>query len=208
MFHPKKESMLAVIINASNGIGYELAKLFARDGFDLLLVSETPAVVEVAQVCRNLGTEVEYMQLYHFNDEGLSHLFDKIMSMQKKVHTLIFNLDFNLITEKSFIAHNLITPLWLVNNLNQEDLSQIIITAQNGIHEDSHKQLLKICTKTFLKNYCFGLTKQSVKKNFFAFTFFVDDLLGAKKNSEELARLCLSNLKHAIDKKMHVSPHF
>jgi len=150
MFHPKKESMLAVIINASNGIGYELAKLFARDGFDLLLVSETPAVVEVAQVCRNLGIEVEYMQLNLFNDVGLSNLFDKIMSMQKKC-TPFFNLDFNPISEKSFIAHNLIAPVWLVNNLNQDELSQIIITAHNGVHEDSKKQLLKICTKAFLK---------------------------------------------------------
>jgi short-subunit dehydrogenase len=39
---------VAVITGGSSGIGLELAKLFARDGFDLVLVARTPTTLEQA----------------------------------------------------------------------------------------------------------------------------------------------------------------
>ena len=50
---------LAVVTGASSGIGYELAKLAAQDGFDLVIAADMPEIVEAAQALRGLGAKVD-----------------------------------------------------------------------------------------------------------------------------------------------------
>ena len=52
---------LAVVTGASSGIGYELAKLFAEDGFDLVVAADTP-LAEPKQAFEALGARVETLQ--------------------------------------------------------------------------------------------------------------------------------------------------
>jgi len=51
--------LLAVVTGASSGIGYELAKQFARNGFDLLVTSTGPTIDDAAQTFKGLGAKVE-----------------------------------------------------------------------------------------------------------------------------------------------------
>jgi hypothetical protein len=44
----------------SSGIGYELAKLCAENGYDLLVAADQPEMKEMAQTFRQLGVEVEH----------------------------------------------------------------------------------------------------------------------------------------------------
>jgi len=53
---------LAVVTGASSGIGYELAKQFAQNGFDLLVTATGPSVNEAAQAFESLGAKVETVQ--------------------------------------------------------------------------------------------------------------------------------------------------
>ena len=46
-----------VITGASSGIGYELAAICAREGFDLLIAADRPEIHEAAQSFRALGPE-------------------------------------------------------------------------------------------------------------------------------------------------------
>ena len=46
---------LAVVTGASSGIGYELAKQFARNGFDLLITATGPNLDQAAGACEGLG---------------------------------------------------------------------------------------------------------------------------------------------------------
>ena len=43
------ERPLAVVTGASAGIGYELAKLCAQNGFDLVVAADQPKIVHAAQ---------------------------------------------------------------------------------------------------------------------------------------------------------------
>ena len=54
---------LALVTGASSGIGYELAKLFAEDGYDLLIAADQPAIVEAKQSLEALGVQVTALQL-------------------------------------------------------------------------------------------------------------------------------------------------
>jgi NAD(P)-dependent dehydrogenase (short-subunit alcohol dehydrogenase family) len=53
---------LAVVTGASSGIGYELAKLCAQQGFDLVAVADEPEIEKAAADFRALGAHVDGLQ--------------------------------------------------------------------------------------------------------------------------------------------------
>jgi short-subunit dehydrogenase len=68
---------LAVVTGASTGIGYELAKLFAEDGYDLIVAADTP-LAEAQQAFEALGATVESVQTDLATPEGVEELYGKI----------------------------------------------------------------------------------------------------------------------------------
>ncbi|MBD3837006.1 SDR family NAD(P)-dependent oxidoreductase [Brevundimonas sp.] len=68
---------LAVVTGASSGIGYELARLFAQDGFDLILAADRP-LAEAVQSLQALGTRVEAVQADLSSEEGVQALYQAI----------------------------------------------------------------------------------------------------------------------------------
>jgi short-subunit dehydrogenase len=69
---------LAVVTGASSGIGYELAKLSAEDGFDLVIAADLPEIVEAAQALRQSGVRVEHLQVDLSTMEGVDQLLTLI----------------------------------------------------------------------------------------------------------------------------------
>jgi len=65
---------LSVVTGASSGIGYELAKLCAGDGYDLIIAADRPELVEAAQALRALGANVEELQVDLSTIEGVDRL--------------------------------------------------------------------------------------------------------------------------------------
>jgi short-subunit dehydrogenase len=65
---------LSVVTGASSGIGYELAKLCAADGFDLIVAADRPELVEAAQGLRALGANVQELQVDLSTIEGVDQL--------------------------------------------------------------------------------------------------------------------------------------
>ncbi|WP_296600009.1 SDR family oxidoreductase [Phenylobacterium sp.] len=69
---------LSVVTGASSGIGYELAKLCAQDGFDLIIAADRPELVEAAQALEALGARVEQVQVDLSTIEGVDRLLSVI----------------------------------------------------------------------------------------------------------------------------------
>lgn len=91
MHDEKLNSGLAVITGASSGIGYELAKKFASKGYDLFVVSEDAGIVEAAQVCEQLGVNVNYAKIDLATEQGVEELYAKIKSMNRPVDAICIN---------------------------------------------------------------------------------------------------------------------
>ena len=53
---------LAIITGASTGIGFELATLAAKDGYDLIVVADEPLIDAAAQDFKQFGTDVQSVQ--------------------------------------------------------------------------------------------------------------------------------------------------
>ena len=61
---------LAIVTGASSGIGYELAKLCAQEGFDLIVAADDDAVHEAARTFEALGSTVDALQVDLATVEG------------------------------------------------------------------------------------------------------------------------------------------
>lgn len=68
----------AVITGASSGIGLELAKEFARRGFDLVICAEDPGIESAAQELRGLGAEVQAIQVDLASFDGVEKFYAQI----------------------------------------------------------------------------------------------------------------------------------
>jgi len=66
---------LAIVTGASSGIGYELAKICAQEGFDLLVAADMPEIASAAETFRNLGAAVDHIQTDLATTEGVDQLY-------------------------------------------------------------------------------------------------------------------------------------
>lgn len=53
---------LAIVTGASTGIGYELAKCCAKEGFNLLVAADEPEIHQAAGEFGSLGVEVDALE--------------------------------------------------------------------------------------------------------------------------------------------------
>ncbi len=66
---------LAVVTGASSGIGLEIAKLAADDGYDLLVAADTP-FVDAAAGLNDLGVQVDQVECDLATEQGVRQLLD------------------------------------------------------------------------------------------------------------------------------------
>ncbi|ESZ28608.1 SDR family NAD(P)-dependent oxidoreductase [Mesorhizobium sp. L2C084A000] len=65
---------LAVVTGASSGIGKELAKLCAKDGYHLMLAADEPAIQQAAEALGSHGVTVEAIEADLATEEGVDRL--------------------------------------------------------------------------------------------------------------------------------------
>jgi short-subunit dehydrogenase len=71
------QSKFAIVTGASTGIGLELAKLAAKDGYDLLVAADTP-LVDASAALQGLGVDVQSVEADLATPEGVKQLVAQI----------------------------------------------------------------------------------------------------------------------------------
>lgn len=119
----------AVVTGASRGIGYELAKQFAQNGFDLLIAADSEAVHEAARTLESLGAQVQPVQVNLAEHEGTHQLIEAIQSAGRPVDAVAINagvgvsgrfIETDLKEEMNMVRLNVMSTLHLTKYMAKE----------------------------------------------------------------------------------------
>src|SRR5256885_6935919 len=118
---------LAIITGASSGIGYELARCCAENGFDLLIAADEPQINEAAQAFRALGVNVEAVEADLATLEGNDKLY--AATNGRPVDALLANaghglghsfLDQNFDEARHVIDTNITGTIYLIQKVGRD----------------------------------------------------------------------------------------
>lgn len=89
----KTKQNYALITGATSGIGYELAKLFAKDGYNLIIVARTLTDLQrtADELSRDYGVDVHPIAKDLFDEKAAFELYEMVKSKGVTVDVLVNN---------------------------------------------------------------------------------------------------------------------
>lgn len=166
-------NQFAVVTGASSGIGLELAKQFAINGFDLLITSESDAIEGAAQEIQFLGGNVETISADLSTREGVHKLYEHIQSSGRSVDAIAINAgvgvggpftETDIDEEIKMIELNVISSVHLakhvVRDMVQRGSGKILITSSIASTMPSPFEAVYGATKSFLQSFALALRNE------------------------------------------------
>jgi uncharacterized protein len=87
-----KRNQYALITGGTSGIGYELAKLFAQEGYNLILVARSgERLMEVSDEFRQLGIHVVSLDKNLFEPDAAKEIYQEVKAIGIHVNVLVNN---------------------------------------------------------------------------------------------------------------------
>jgi len=162
---------LAVVTGASSGIGYELARLCAENGYDLAIAADQPAIVEAKQALEASGVNVQAVQTDLSTEDGVQKLLDLIG--EAPVEVLCANaghglghgfLDEEWSQARHVIDTNVVGTLFLVQKIGRgmraRDRGRILFTGSIAGLMPGAFQAVYNGTKAFIDSFSFALRNE------------------------------------------------
>lgn len=159
---------LAVVTGASSGIGFELARQCAKNGFDLLIVADEAAIQEAAARLKAEGAEVQAVEANLATTEGVDKLLGAVGS--RTIDALLANAGRGLghaFVDQSFddIRHvidtNITGTVYLIHKVARQMCSlgrgRILITGSIAGFMPGTYQAVYNGTKAFLDSFSFAI---------------------------------------------------
>lgn len=164
----QKTRPLAVVTGASTGIGFELARVCAENGFDLLVVADEAKINEAAQAFCLGGARVEALEADLATMNGVDSLVDRLGG--RPVDALLANagrglgrgfLDQNFADIRHVVDTNVTGTLYLIHRVGRGMRSRgegrILITGSIAGFIPGTYQAVYNASKAFLDSFCFAL---------------------------------------------------
>jgi short-subunit dehydrogenase len=163
----------AIVTGASTGIGFELARLCAREGFDLLIAADEPEIHDAARKLRDekgVGA-VEALQVDLATTEGVDKLYAAAKGRQ--VDVLMANagrglghafLDQEWPRAREVIDTNVTGTTYLIHkvgrDMRQANQGRILITGSIAGFTPGSFQAVYNATKSYLNSFSFALREE------------------------------------------------
>lgn len=159
---------LALVTGASTGIGFELARCCAENGFDLLIAADEPAVEDAARTFRRIGVDVTAVQRDLSTLDGVDALYEAAGG--RPVDALLANagrglgqafLDQNFDEVRHVVDTNVTGTLYLIQKVGREmrdrGRGRILITGSIAGFIPGTYQAVYNGSKAFLDSFSFAL---------------------------------------------------
>jgi len=164
----RKARPLAVVTGASTGIGYELAKCCAREGFDLVVAADEPEINKAAVDFEALGAKVDAIEVDLATLEGEDKLYEAIGG--RPVDALIANagrglgkgfLDQRFKDVMRVVNTNITGTIYLIQKVGRDMRSRnegkiLIVGSIAGFMPGTYQAVYN-ATKAFLDSFSFAL---------------------------------------------------
>ncbi|RUS97569.1 oxidoreductase [Dulcicalothrix desertica PCC 7102] len=166
---------LAVVTGASNGIGYELAKQFAKNGYDLLITATGSNIEEVAkEIAQTSKAEIETVQADLATYEGVETLYNKIKALNRPVDAIAINAgvgvggDFaretDLQDELNLINLNVVSSVHLakkvVKDMLERGKGKILFTSSIAAIMPGPFEAVYAASKAFIQSFSLSLRNE------------------------------------------------
>ena len=165
---PDSARPFAIVTGASTGIGYELAKICAQEGHDLLITADEPAIHTAATEFRGLGAHVDAVEADLATVEGVDRLYAAVRG--RPVAALLANagrglgkafLDQDFADIRRVIDTNVTGTVYLLHKVGRDmrgrDSGRILIVGSIAGFMPGTYQAVYNATKAFLDSFSWAL---------------------------------------------------
>jgi short-subunit dehydrogenase len=164
---------LAVVTGASNGIGYELAKQFAQNGFDLVVTATGPSINEAAQAFEGLGAKVETVQADLATYDGVETLYNQVQATGRPVEAIAINAgvgvggkftETDLQDELNLINLNVVSSVHLAKRVVKDMVGRgsgkILFTSSIAALQPGPFEAVYAASKAFVHSFAEGIRNE------------------------------------------------
>src|SRR3954454_2067595 len=170
----QQQRPLAVVTGASSGIGFELAKVFAENGYDLLITAEDVEIEVAHRELNQIAASVECAREDLSSEEGVQRLYDRIKASARPVDALCLNAgigeggDFareaDLRKELRLIDLNVRSTVQLcklvVGDMVARDEGRILFTSSIASTMPGSFQAVYNASKSFVQSFALALRNE------------------------------------------------
>jgi uncharacterized protein len=165
---------LAVVTGASSGIGFELAREFASNGFDLIVAAEDAELQTAATELEQAGGSVTAVQVDLGRPEGVDELYARIGEAGRPVDALALNAGVgaggafvngtDLADELALVDLNVRSTVHLAKlvlpDMVQRDQGRVLITSSIASTMPGSFQAVYNASKSFVQSFGLALRNE------------------------------------------------
>ncbi len=166
---------IAVITGASTGIGFELARCAAADGYDLVIAADESEIHEAADLLGEYGVSIRAVEADLSTPEGIARLVDVIADDGRPVELLMANagrglghgfLDQSFDDIRRVVDTNVVGTLDLVHRIGrqmrEQGFGRILFTGSIAGYIPGAFQAVYNGTKSFVDSFAYALREELI----------------------------------------------
>ncbi len=164
---------LALVTGASSGIGLELAKQFASNGFDLIVNADSAAIEQAATELRTLGTDVQPVQADLTTYDGVEQLYAAARATGRALDAVALNagvgkggafVDTELEDELEVIQLNVVSTVHLAKRVLRDMVARgegkVLVTSSIASTMPGSYQAVYNASKSFVQSLTEALQEE------------------------------------------------